>query len=111
MSILSVMQHAAEQAVALINSVGTESWYTPKSTGIKIKVNVMHRALGSAELIGDYRQGDLRIELDASKLGDAPKQYDELQIGDFTYMVKDGNGSPRRVGSIIYTYKFVVRGA
>lgn len=71
----------------------------------------MIRELGSAELIGDYRQGDLRVELDASKLRQAPKKYDVIEIGDFKYTVKDPNGSPRRVGDKVYTYKFVVRGA
>lgn len=111
MSVISVMQHAATQAVGLINSLGTSCSYTPKSTGIQVKLKVLVRELGAAELVGDYRQGDLRIEMDASKINKAPKKYDVLEIGDFKYTVKDGNASPRRVGNTIYTYKFVVRGA
>ena len=66
--------------------------------------------MGSEELVGDYRQGDLRIETDAANFALAPKKYDGLVIGGKSYAVKDPTGSPRRVGDVVYTYKFVVRG-
>lgn len=111
MSTISVMQAAAQMAVDLLNSIGTTCHYTPKDESIPIVLKVMTRELGSAELIGDYRQGDLRVELDAVKLNRVPVKYDQLKIGSLTYSVKDPNGSPRRVGDKVYTYKFVVRGA
>lgn len=110
MSLLTFTQAAMEQAVTVINSIGTTCYYTPKSTGIPIKLKVVTREMGNAELVGDYRQGDLRIELDASTVPGIPKKYDELKIGDLTYAVLSPGGSPRRVGDKVYTYKFVVRG-
>jgi len=110
MSLLTVSQNAIGNVVDIINSIGTTCYYTPKSTGVPIKLKVMSRELGNAELVGDYRQGDLRIELDASKVPGIPKRYDELQIGDLKYAVQSPGGSPRRIGDIVYTYKFVVRG-
>jgi len=110
MAVLGVMQAAMEQAVALLNDIGTDCTYTPKSTGVGIPVKAVVRELGTLELVGDYRQGDLRVELDASLLPDSPKRYDTLTIGTRTYAIRDYAGAERRAGNIVYTYKFIVRG-
>ena len=110
MSLLTQMQSAMEKVVWLINETGTTCIYTPKDSGVPQSIKIYIREMGSEELVGDYRQGDLRIETDASQLALAPKKYDLLVIDGKNYAIKDPTGSPRRVGDIIYTYKFVVRG-
>lgn len=110
MAVVDQMKSAFKEAVALINDIGTPIVYTPKSTGIPVTLNAMIRELGNAELVGDFRQGDLRIEVDASLLADEPEKYDEVEIGIKRYRLPYPGGSPRRVGDTIYTYKFIVRG-
>ena len=110
MSLLTQMQSAMEKVVWLINETGTTCIYTPKETGVAQEIKAYIREMGTEELIADYRQGDLRIEVDASQLSSVPKKYDEIEIDSKRYAVKDPTGSPRRVGDIVYTYKFVVRG-
>ena len=110
MSLLTKMQSAMKKVVWFINETGTTCTYTPKATGTHQEIKAYIRELGNEELIGDYRQGDLRIEVDASQFLTAPKKYDVITIDGKRYAVKDPTGSPRRVGDIIYTYKFIVRG-
>lgn len=110
MAVIDQMKSAFQEAVALINDIGTPVVYTPKSTGIPVTVNAMIRELGNAELVGDFRQGDLRIEIDATKLAAEPEKYDEVVIGLKRYRLSYGGGSPRRVGDTVYTYKFIIRG-
>ena len=110
MAVLGTLQSAMEQAVALLNDIGTDCTYTPKSTSTPIAVKAMIRELGTLELVGDYRQGDLKVELDASLLPGPPKRYDTLTIGTRVYAIRDYAGAERRAGNIVYTYKFIVRG-
>ncbi len=107
--VLQTMQKAMQRAVDLINDIGTDATYTPKG-GAGIPVKVVIRELGTLELVADYRQGDLRIELDASLLPGTPRRYDTLTIGTRTYTVRDYAAAERRAGNTVYTYKFMVRG-
>lgn len=109
-SLLTVMKSAGNEVVKFLNESGTTCIYTPKG-GAPITLKAYVRELGVEELVGDYRQGDLRIEIDATKIPDRPNKYDTISIGGKVYGLKDPNGSPRRVGDTIYTYKFIVRGA
>ena len=110
MAVLGVMQNAMLQAVALINDVGTSCIYTPKATGVPVNLKIMTRELGNLELVGDFRQGDMRVELDALALPAKPAKYDTLEIDGLKYSVVSPAAAPRRVGDTIYTYKFVIRG-
>lgn len=111
MALIHRIQNAMSKAVELIEEVGQTAYFTPKATGVAIKLKVMSKELGVSELVADYRQGDLKVELDASRIPGIPKKYDTIKIGNVTYSVVDPKGSPRRVGDVVYSYKFVVRGA
>lgn len=110
MALLDTTKAAIEHAVNLINEIGVTCYYTRQGETISTKLKVLMRELGTTELVGDYRQGDLKVEVDASALSQVPAKYDTLLVGDYTYTIKDGKASPRRVGDTVYTYKFVVRG-
>ncbi len=111
MSLLTITKNAMSKAVDIINQLGTRVYYTPTGGTRIIMLRAMVKELGSAELVGEFRQGDLKVELDASKLPSAPAKFDTIKIGDHNYSVRYPNGAHRRVGDKTYTYKFVVRGA
>jgi len=110
MALINKLQTALTKAVTLINDIGTTATFTPKDTGKPVVLKIMQRELQGAELVADFRQGDLKIELDASKLVAQPKKYDTLTIGARKYTVKDKGFAARMVGDQLFTYKFIVRG-
>ena len=99
---------AIENAVNLINEIGVTCYFTEKDGTIKIKLKAMVREMSTAELVSDYRQGDMKVELDANAVSQ-PKKYDVLTIENKRYALKD-DATPRRVGDTTYTWRFVVRG-
>lgn len=111
MSKLRTLQRAMTKAVDLLNEIGTPCTYTDKATATAVSVNAVIRELSSLELVGDYRQGDLKVELDATKLSAKPLKYDTLDVQGKVYAVMSPSGAERRLGDTVYTYKFVVRGA
>lgn len=110
MALVDTLKGAMQVAVDHLNDVGTPCVYTPKDTSIPVNVNVMIRELGTLELVGDFRQGDLKVELDSTKLVSVPKRYDTLLIDGLLYTVHSASGAPRRAGDTVFTYKFIIRG-
>jgi len=109
MGLLEVTKGAIVEAAALINEIGVTCFYTYKDGTTQIKIKALVREMATAELISDYRQGDMKVELDANSLPTQPKKYDVLKINNKRYAIKD-DSTPRRVGDTIYTWRFVVRG-
>ena len=109
MSLLEITQGAIADAVGLIESLGVTCYYRQKDATTPVKIKALVRQLGVAELVSDYRQGDLRVGILSDSLSFEPKKYDVLEIGDNKYAIKD-NPSSKRVGDTDYMYKFVVRG-
>ena len=108
MSLLTVTQGAITEAVNLINQIGVTCYFTRKDEDIPTKIKAMVRELGVAELVADYRQGDMKVEFSSSDVRSKPKKYDVLKIDGKQYAVKD-DATPRRVGDITYTWRFIVR--
>ena len=108
MALLEVAEGAIVQAVNLINQLGATCYFTRKDDTIDTKVKALVRELGTAELVADYRQGDMKVEFDARNMRDKPKKYDVIKIDGKRYGVKD-DATPRRVGDTIYTWRFIVR--
>jgi len=111
MSLQSQFARTGELAAQLINAAGTTVIFTPKSTGVPVTAKAFIKELGNEELVADYRQGDLRVEIDATKVPGIPMKYDVLTIDGKNYTAVDPSGAPRRAGDIVYAYKFVVRGS
>jgi len=111
MALLGKFKNALLVVVDLINEIGTPVTYTPKESGTPVVIKALIRELGNAELVGDFRQGDLRLEIDAAAIADEPKKYDRVEIQGKVYSVRSPSGSARHVGELVYTYKFIVRGA
>ena len=109
MGLLETTQGAIVSAVGLINEIGVTCFYLYKDDTTPIKLKALVRELATAELVSDYRQGDMKVELDADSLPSMPKKYDVLTISNIRYAVR-ADATPRRVGDTIYTWRFVVRG-
>ena len=108
MALSDTIKSAIENAVNLINEIGVTCYFMEKDGTIKIKLKAMVREMSTAELVSDYRQGDMKVELDANAVSQ-PKKYDVLTIENKRYALKD-DATPRRVGDTTYTWRFVVRG-
>lgn len=108
MTLLTTTQGAVTNAVDLINQIGATCYFTRKGEDIATKVKALIREMGTAELVGDYRQGDMKVEFDARNMRNKPKKYDLIKIDSKKYSLKD-DATPRRVGDITYTWRFVVR--
>jgi len=102
------IKSAVENAVQLINEIGVTCYFMEKDGTTQTKLKAMVREMSTAELVADYRQGDMKVELDANAIS-LPKKYDVLTINNKRYAIKD-DATPRRVGDTIYTWRFVVRG-
>ena len=63
---LASIQAAMVKAVDLINTIGTTCDYTTRATSITSQFKVLTKELGTSELVGDFRQGDLKVEMDAT---------------------------------------------
>ena len=108
MALSDTIKGAIENAVNLINEIGVTCYFMKKDATTQIKLKAMVREMSTVELVSDYRQGDMKVELDASVIAQ-PKKYDILTIEDERYAIKD-DATPRRVGDKTYTWRFVVRG-
>ena len=108
MGLLEVTGGAIVNAVNLINEIGATCYFTRKDDDISSKVKALVRELGTAELVADYRQGDMKVEFDARNMRNKPKKYDIIKIDGKKYALKD-DATPRRVGDTIYTWRFIVR--
>jgi len=99
---------AIENAVELINEIGVTCYFMEKDGTVHTKLKAMVREMSTAELVSDYRQGDMKVELDANAIAQ-PKKYDVLTIENKRYALVD-DSTPRRVADTTYTWRFVVRG-